>query len=261
MSSKKKPLFLVFENSVEGGAPIRVFFKTGDDLRQDQLTLQVLRIMQLLWHRASLDVRLSPYTVVSTGDEVGMIEAVPDAETVAEVMAEAQATRQRLKVHRRQSATHLARARARGAGEVREGEYFAEADAAAPGRVGKFRKAINVFRQDMSLHDWLLVESPRAIDLQEGGEAVAVGDLGTVGRESASVTRREEALAAHLSGMASVHQEPAPRAGPPLPGSDALDARVLENFLRSCAGYCVATYVLGAAAGARQRAPPTPRAS
>ena len=41
MDSKKKPLWLVLNNADDDGDPIVVMFKTGDDLRQDKLTLQV----------------------------------------------------------------------------------------------------------------------------------------------------------------------------------------------------------------------------
>ena len=41
MSSKKRPFWLTFKNHAPRGRPHIVLFKTGDDLRQDQLTLQV----------------------------------------------------------------------------------------------------------------------------------------------------------------------------------------------------------------------------
>jgi phosphatidylinositol kinase/protein kinase (PI-3 family) len=45
MDSAKAPLWLVFENEDPHGDPIYVIFKSGDDLRQDILTLQMLHIM------------------------------------------------------------------------------------------------------------------------------------------------------------------------------------------------------------------------
>ena len=63
-------------------------FKIGDDLRQDQLTLEVVRKMESMWDSAGLDMRMSPYGVACTGDNQGMIEAVPNSKTVAGLVAE-----------------------------------------------------------------------------------------------------------------------------------------------------------------------------
>ena len=87
--SKKKPLWLAFINAGADAATrptIRVIFKSGDDLRQDQLTLQILTIMKTLWLKAGLDLMVQDYKCVSTGKEVGMIEVVEDAETLATVV-------------------------------------------------------------------------------------------------------------------------------------------------------------------------------
>jgi phosphatidylinositol kinase/protein kinase (PI-3 family) len=45
MSSKMVPLWLVFRNADVDAPPIYILFKSGDDLRQDILTLQMLRVM------------------------------------------------------------------------------------------------------------------------------------------------------------------------------------------------------------------------
>lgn len=42
-------------------------FKSGDDLRQDILTLQLLKVMDKIWVSEDLDMRLIPYNCVSTG--------------------------------------------------------------------------------------------------------------------------------------------------------------------------------------------------
>jgi phosphatidylinositol-4,5-bisphosphate 3-kinase len=93
MSSKMVPLWLVFKNADEHGGPIYVIFKSGDDLRQDLLTLQLLRVMDRLWLQQGLDMRLKPYSVIATGvnDEgegVGMIEVVMNSATTSDIQRE-----------------------------------------------------------------------------------------------------------------------------------------------------------------------------
>ena len=51
------PLRLIFENADEGGDDIKLIFKDGDDLRQDMLTLQMIRIIDKLWKDQGLDLR------------------------------------------------------------------------------------------------------------------------------------------------------------------------------------------------------------
>eukprot|EP00019_Armaparvus_languidus_P003104 CAMPEP_0168590316 /NCGR_PEP_ID=MMETSP0420-20121227/6501_1 /TAXON_ID=498008 /ORGANISM="Pessonella sp." /LENGTH=891 /DNA_ID=CAMNT_0008625963 /DNA_START=203 /DNA_END=2874 /DNA_ORIENTATION=- len=89
MDSKKLPLWLVFENGVKGGDDIYIIFKAGDDLRQDMLTLQMIRLMDRLWQDQRLDLRMEPYGCIATGDEIGMIQVVLDSETTANITAAA----------------------------------------------------------------------------------------------------------------------------------------------------------------------------
>ena len=120
MSSKMVPLWLVFRNAdpythqgrhhVRGGssqpagggsasisAPAQgpqpgellyMIFKSGDDLRQDILTLQLLRYMDQLWLAQQIDLKLKPYAVVATGvnehgDGIGLIDVVLNSETTS----------------------------------------------------------------------------------------------------------------------------------------------------------------------------------
>lgn len=63
LSSKKLPLLLKMENSQRDAPPITIIFKTGDDLRQDILTIQLIRIMDKIWLDAGFDFRMKPYKV------------------------------------------------------------------------------------------------------------------------------------------------------------------------------------------------------
>jgi len=89
MDSKKLPLWLVFNNADSHGPPIYVIFKSGDDLRQDMLTLQMIQLMDKLWKQEGLDLKMSPYGCLSSGDGVGMIEVVLNADTTAHICREA----------------------------------------------------------------------------------------------------------------------------------------------------------------------------
>jgi len=91
MDSAKKPLWLVWRNpdpladKLKGYELNSIIFKNGDDLRQDMLTLQVIRIMDSIWNREGLDLRMMPYACLATGSQVGMIEVVRNALTVMQI--------------------------------------------------------------------------------------------------------------------------------------------------------------------------------
>ncbi|KAG1679555.1 Phosphatidylinositol 4,5-bisphosphate 3-kinase catalytic subunit delta isoform [Nymphon striatum] len=83
--SKMKPLWLVFENYDSCGNDIFIMYKNGDDLRQDMLTLQMIRIMDKLWKEEGLDLRMNAYRCIATDNKVGLIEVVLHAETIANI--------------------------------------------------------------------------------------------------------------------------------------------------------------------------------
>lgn len=61
-------------------------FKNGDDLRQDQLILQIIRLMNKLLMLENLDLKLTPYNVLATSTNSGCVQFV-ESSTVAEVLA------------------------------------------------------------------------------------------------------------------------------------------------------------------------------
>lgn len=66
----------------------RIIFKIGDDLRQDSVVLNTLRLMDQLWLCKNLDLKMTPYKVVPTSDNSGVIQVVPDAKTMADWFAD-----------------------------------------------------------------------------------------------------------------------------------------------------------------------------
>jgi len=86
MESFTAPLWLHFTNAdLTCQEPVRMLFKFGDDLRQDALVVHALRVIDMIWKRHGLDLRLSLYEVRSTGDCAGLIEVVTQSEALATI--------------------------------------------------------------------------------------------------------------------------------------------------------------------------------
>ncbi|ELK28024.1 Phosphatidylinositol-4,5-bisphosphate 3-kinase catalytic subunit delta isoform [Myotis davidii] len=86
MDSKMKPLWVMYSNEEAGGdGSVGIIFKNGDDLRQDMLTLQMIQLMDILWKQEGLDLRMTPYGCLSTGDRTGLIEVVLRSDTIANI--------------------------------------------------------------------------------------------------------------------------------------------------------------------------------
>ncbi|XP_063635795.1 phosphatidylinositol 4-phosphate 3-kinase C2 domain-containing subunit alpha [Cydia splendana] len=69
-------------------AIVPAMFKIGDDLRQDALVLQVMKVMDSLWLKANLDLRMVTFQTLPTSDRRGMIEIVAEAETLRAIQTE-----------------------------------------------------------------------------------------------------------------------------------------------------------------------------
>ncbi len=73
--------------SPAGGGSVTLIYKKGDDLRQDQLCVQMISLMDRLLKRENLDLKLTPYRVLATGTDSGLVEYVPSS-TVSAVLSE-----------------------------------------------------------------------------------------------------------------------------------------------------------------------------
>ncbi|XP_055595216.1 phosphatidylinositol 3-kinase catalytic subunit type 3 [Uranotaenia lowii] len=60
-------------------------FKHGDDLRQDQLILQMITLMDKLLQKENLDLKLTPYRVLATSSKHGFMQYI-ESITVADVL-------------------------------------------------------------------------------------------------------------------------------------------------------------------------------
>lgn len=73
--SSLSPLMATFKTVSGGKYPM--MFKTGDDLRQDQLVIQIITLMDQLLLKENLDLKLSPYKILATSTTAGASQFVP----------------------------------------------------------------------------------------------------------------------------------------------------------------------------------------
>jgi phosphatidylinositol-4,5-bisphosphate 3-kinase len=85
MSSAKLPLWLTFENAEPGYEKVMVMFKAGDDLRQDTMVLQLMRVMDSMWRSQNKQLFMSPYKCMATWHDGGLLEIVKNSQTTADI--------------------------------------------------------------------------------------------------------------------------------------------------------------------------------
>ena len=75
------PLLINFKTS--DGRKYPVMFKTGDDLRQDQLVIQIISLMDRLLRKENLDLKLTPYRILATSPTAGAVQFIPSISLAA----------------------------------------------------------------------------------------------------------------------------------------------------------------------------------
>ncbi|KAL5723815.1 phosphatidylinositol 3-kinase [Ranunculus cassubicifolius] len=83
--SALNPLRLTFRTA--SGGKCQLIFKKGDDIRQDQLVVQMVSLMDRLLKLENLDLHLTPYRVLATGQDEGMLEFIPSS-SLAQILSE-----------------------------------------------------------------------------------------------------------------------------------------------------------------------------
>ncbi|KAE8411332.1 kinase-like domain-containing protein [Aspergillus pseudocaelatus] len=75
--STLSPLLITFKTSE--GQKYPILFKVGDDLRQDQLVIQIIILMDRLLQKENLDLKLTPYRILATNATAGAVQFIPSA--------------------------------------------------------------------------------------------------------------------------------------------------------------------------------------
>ncbi|KAJ5609624.1 Phosphatidylinositol 3-kinase [Penicillium herquei] len=73
--STLSPLQITFKTDDGGRYPL--LFKVGDDLRQDQLVIQIIILMDRLLQKENLDLKLTPYRILATSANAGAVQFIP----------------------------------------------------------------------------------------------------------------------------------------------------------------------------------------
>ena len=61
---------------------MRVIVKSGDDLRSEQFAMQLIETMDNIFKRKNLKLLLSPYEIISTREDCGLVELVQDSMSI-----------------------------------------------------------------------------------------------------------------------------------------------------------------------------------
>ncbi|KAI5861082.1 phosphatidylinositol 3-kinase [Durotheca rogersii] len=73
--SSLSPIMVTFRTT--SGSKYPILFKTGDDLRQDQLVIQIITLMDQLLQKENLDLKLTPYKILATSTTAGASQFIP----------------------------------------------------------------------------------------------------------------------------------------------------------------------------------------
>ena len=81
--SKLKPVLLSF--ILEDHSKYRVIFKIGDDMRQDQLIIQLFEVMDHIFQKASLKMPITAYCTLAFSKDFGCCEFIENSKAIRDI--------------------------------------------------------------------------------------------------------------------------------------------------------------------------------
>ncbi|KAH0793549.1 Phosphatidylinositol 3- and 4-kinase family protein [Histomonas meleagridis] len=81
--SKLKPVMLTF--ILDNGSRYRVIFKIGDDMRQDQLIIQLFKVMGHIFELASLPLPITAYSTLAFSPSFGCCEFIENSRAIRDI--------------------------------------------------------------------------------------------------------------------------------------------------------------------------------
>lgn len=171
-----------------------MMFKIGDDLRQDQLVIQIINLMDQLLKNENLDLKLTPYRILATSPIAGMIQFVPN-ETLDSILAK---------------------------------NY---GDTIGSTATTTTTTAINN-NTNNGILNYLILHSQESQPI----EPVEASVLGSI---SSEMTNSNASNNTNLNTNKNVDQKHT------VTSDLGVSPILMDNYVKSCAGYCVITYLLG----------------
>lgn len=172
----------IFSSKKKTYGKYALMFKIGDDLRQDQLVIQIITLMDQLLKNENLNLKLTPYKILATSPVAGLIQFVPN-ETLDSVLSKPYADVSNM------------------------GQVVGSSATAPAGTV-----------TGNGILSYLQLHSRKLQDEEPEPESV----LGKK-KNSVPTEQQQQAITSDL-GVSPI---------------------VMDNYVKSCAGYCVITYILG----------------
>lgn len=166
-----------------------LMFKIGDDLRQDQLVIQIINLMDQLLKNENLDLKLTPYKILATSPIAGLIQFVPN-ETLDSILNKS---------------------------------YLSNQDEIGRGKspVPNVSTALSNPNANYGILNYLR-ENSRNFGSEDAANTIH-SELNNSSLQSYVETPTRHAITSDLG----------------------VSTTIMDNYVKSCAGYCVITYILG----------------